>query len=249
LAGAGFHVLLGARRADRIRALATELGGHAQPVDVTDPASVGSFAEWVSGFGPLRVLVNNAGGAVGMDPVAAGQPEDWRAMYEVNVLGSLQVTQALLPALEASGRGDVVFVTSTAARIVYEGGGGYTAAKHAQTALVETLRLELVGRPVRVSEIAPGMVATEEFSVRRFRGDVGAAAQVYAGVPNPLTDADVADCIAWVVTRPAHVDVDLLVIRPVAQAAQHRVYRTDSGPSPTAPTRPAGPPSATSARQ
>jgi NADP-dependent 3-hydroxy acid dehydrogenase YdfG len=172
-----------------------------------------------------------------MDPVAAGRAADWRAMYEVNVLGSLQVTRALLPAVESSGNGHVVFVTSTAARLVYEGGGGYTAAKHAQAALVETLRLELVGHPVRVTEIAPGMVATEEFSVNRFRGDAAAAAAVYAGVPNPLTDRDVADCVAWAVTRPPHVDIDLLVVKPTAQAAQHRVHRTGGGPAAPAAAR------------
>jgi NADP-dependent 3-hydroxy acid dehydrogenase YdfG len=227
LAGAGFEVALGARRTERITGLAEELGGRAHHLDVTDAGSVTGFASWAAGRGPVHVLVNNAGGAVGMDPVTAGRPEDWRAMYEVNVLGSLQVTRALLPAVEDSGNGHVVFVTSTAARLVYEGGGGYTAAKHAQAALVETLRLELVGHPVRVTEIAPGMVATEEFSLNRMRGDADAAAAVYAGVPNPLTAQDVADCVVWAVSRPPHVDIDLLVVKPTAQAAQHRVYRRD----------------------
>jgi NADP-dependent 3-hydroxy acid dehydrogenase YdfG len=149
-------------------------------------------------------------------------------MYEVNVIGALRVTQALLPALVASGRGHVVLMGSTAGRIVYEGGGGYTAAKHAEAALAETLRLELNGQPVRVSEIAPGMVATEEFSLTRFRGDAARAATVYEGVDEPLTAEDVADCVAFCVTRPAHVDIDLLVVKPLAQAAQHKVHRRRS---------------------
>jgi NADP-dependent 3-hydroxy acid dehydrogenase YdfG len=146
-------------------------------------------------------------------------------MYEVNVIGALRVTQALLPALVASGRGHVVVMGSTAGRIVYEGGGGYTAAKHGAAALAETLRLELSGQPVRVTEIAPGMVRTDEFAVRRFRGDEERAAAVYAGVAEPLTADDIADCVAWCVTRPPHVDVDLLVVKPLAQAAQHKVDR------------------------
>lgn len=230
---AGFDVVLGARRTDRIERLATELDGRAHTLDVTDDASVAAFAAFATAQGPVSVLVNNAGGALGMDPVEAGRVSDWQWMYDVNVLGSLRMIAALLPSLESSGRGHVVLVTSTAGRIVYEGGAGYAAAKHAQTALAETLRLELLGRPVRVTEIAPGMVATEEFSRNRFRGDAQRAAQVYAGVPNPLTAEDIADCVAWCVTRPPHVDVDLLVVKPVAQAAQHRVYRvtdeTDRG--------------------
>ena len=172
------------------------------------------------------MLVNNAGAAVGMDPVADADPSDWRAMFEVNVIGALQVTQALLPALVASGRGHVVVMGSTAGRIVYEGGGGYTAAKHAAAALTETLRLELNGQPVRVTEIAPGMVRTDEFALNRFDGDAERAAKVYQGVDAPLTADDIADCVAWCVTRPPHVDIDLLVVKPLAQAAQHKVHRT-----------------------
>jgi len=147
-------------------------------------------------------------------------------MYDVNVLGTLRVTKALLPDLEASGAGTVVTVGSTAGFTVYEGGGGYTAAKHAATAVMETLRLELNGRPVRVTEIAPGMVHTEEFSLVRLRGDQAAADRVYAGVEAPLTADDVADAIVWTATRPPHVNVDLLVIKPLAQAAPHKVHRT-----------------------
>jgi NADP-dependent 3-hydroxy acid dehydrogenase YdfG len=173
------------------------------------------------------VLVNNAGGAFGMEQVADADPADWRAMYEVNVLGSLHLTRALLPALIASGAGTVVMLTSTAAFVNYEGGGGYSAAKHAQHAMTETLRLELCGQPVRVIEIAPGMVRTDEFALNRFRGDAGQAAAVYRGVREPLTAEDIADAIAWTVTRPPHFNVDLMVLRPRAQAAQHKVFRED----------------------
>jgi NADP-dependent 3-hydroxy acid dehydrogenase YdfG len=169
--------------------------------------------------------VANAGGAFGVDPVASAKVEDWQAMYDVNVLGTLRVVQALLPALERGG-GHIVLMGSIAGRLVYEGGGGYTAAKHALAALGETLRLELNGRPVRVTEIAPGMVATEEFSLVRFGGDAERAAAVYAGVDAPLTAEDIADCVAWCVTRPAHVNVDLLVVKPIAQAAPHKVHRS-----------------------
>jgi NADP-dependent 3-hydroxy acid dehydrogenase YdfG len=172
------------------------------------------------------VLVNDAGGALGLDPIATADPDEWQAMFDVNVLGVLRVTQALLPALIASGAGHVIVVGSTAGRIVYEGGAGYTAAKHAVAALVETLRLELCGQPVRVTEIAPGMVRTDEFGLVRFHGDAERAAKVYEGVEAPLTADDVADCIAWCATRPPHVNVDLLVVKPLAQAAQHKVHRT-----------------------
>ena len=222
LATEGFEVVLGARREDRIEALASELGGRAVPLDVTSDDSVAAFAAAV---GDCRVLVNNAGGALGMDPIAEASAEDWRWMYDVNVLGTLRMTQALLPALVASGAGHVVVMGSTAGRIVYEGGAGYTAAKHGAAALAETLRLELSGQPVRVTEIAPGMVRTDEFAVKRFGGDVARAAKVYEGVAEPLTAEDIADCVAWCVTRPPHVDIDLLVVKPLAQAAQHKVDR------------------------
>jgi NADP-dependent 3-hydroxy acid dehydrogenase YdfG len=223
LAGAGFHVYCAARRADRIEPLAQQIGGTAVTCDVTDRASVAALADAVGDT--LHVLVNNAGGAFGADPVATADPEQWRAMYEVNVLGTLHVTQALLPALRASGDGLVLNVGSTAGRVAYEGGGGYTAAKHGTQVLTETLRLELVGEPIRVSEIAPGMVHTDEFALVRFDGDAEKADAVYAGVPDPLVAEDVADAIAWIATRPAHVNIDELVIRPRAQAAQHKVHR------------------------
>jgi NADP-dependent 3-hydroxy acid dehydrogenase YdfG len=221
----GYDVWAGARRRERLDALRAELGGQLHPVtlDVTSTSSVAALAAEVGGS--LNVLVNNAGGAFGMDPVADADPADWRAMFEVNVIGPLQVTQALLPALVASGQGHVVVMGSTAGRIVYEGGGGYTAAKHGVAALAETLRLELNGQPVRVTEIAPGMVATEEFSLKRFGGDADKAAKVYQGVDAPLTADDIADCVAWCVTRPPHVDIDLLVVKPLAQASQQKVDR------------------------
>jgi NADP-dependent 3-hydroxy acid dehydrogenase YdfG len=190
---------------------------------VTSPEDVQALAERV---GPrLDVLVNNAGGAFGSGPVAQADADEWRRMYEVNVIGLMQVTRALLPALVASGAGVILNVGSTAGRIAYEGGAGYTAAKHGTQVVTETLRLELWDQPVRVCEIAPGMVRTDEFALVRFDGDREKADAVYAGVAEPLTADDIADAITWMVTRPAHVNVDELVIRPRAQAAQHKVHR------------------------
>jgi NADP-dependent 3-hydroxy acid dehydrogenase YdfG len=226
LAAEGYDVVLGARRLDRLEALAQETGGRALELDVTDADSVARFAAAVP---ECSALVNNAGGAKGMDPIEAASAEDWQWMYDVNVLGVLRVTQAFLPALtawgEGHGSGHVLVVGSTAGRIVYPGGAGYTAAKHGTAALTETLRLELLGRPVRVTEIAPGMVRTDEFSVKRFGGDQERADAIYAGVDEPLTAEDIADCISWCLTRPPHVDIDLLVVKPLAQAAQHAVHR------------------------
>jgi NADP-dependent 3-hydroxy acid dehydrogenase YdfG len=233
LAAEGYHVVAAARRAGRLVDLVASLpapGGTAVTCDITRADDVAALAAAAtSAAGPVRVLLNNAGGAFGAEPVESADPADWQHMYDVNVLGVLRITQALLPALTASGAGHVVVLGSTAGRVVYEGGGGYTAAKHAATALAGTLRLELAGRPIRVTEIAPGMVRTEEFAVNRYRGDAEAAAAVYAGVQQPLTADDIADCVAWCVTRPPHVDIDLLVVRPLAQAAQHKVVR---GPIP-----------------
>lgn len=226
LADQGFHVFCAARRTDRIEALAAEVGGTPVACDVTSVASVDALAAVVGAR--LDVLVNNAGGAFGAAPVAEASSEQWRAMYEVNVIGLMQVTRALLPALVASGAGVILNLGSTAGRVAYEGGAGYTAAKHGTKVVTETLRLELYDQPVRVCEIAPGMVATEEFSLVRFGGDQAKADAVYAGVPDPLTAEDVADAITWMVTRPPHVNVDELVIRPRAQAAQHKVHRTET---------------------
>jgi NADP-dependent 3-hydroxy acid dehydrogenase YdfG len=222
LAAEGFQVVAAARRADRLAALAAETGCRATPLDVTDAAAVRSFADELEG---CRVLVNNAGGAFGLDPIASASAADWQRMYDVNVLGTLRITQALLPKLVASGDGVIVTVTSTAASTPYEGGAGYVAAKHAERALSETLRLELCGQPVRVTDVAPGMVKTEEFSLVRFDGDAARADAVYAGVPGPLSADDVADCIAWAATRPWNVNIDTIVVRPRAQAAQHKVHR------------------------
>lgn len=223
LAAAGYHVICAARRVERVEALAQEIGGTAVRCDVTSTDEVAGLADLV---GPtLGVLVNNAGAAFGSEPVSEADPNDWRAMYEVNVIGLLNVTKALLPALIASGDGVIVNMGSTAGRIAYEGGAGYTAAKHGTQVVSETLRLELCGQPVRVTEIAPGMVRTDEFSLVRFEGDQDRADAVYAGVAEPLVAEDIADAVAWVVTRPSHVNIDELVIRPRAQAAQHKVHR------------------------
>ncbi|WP_440099825.1 SDR family oxidoreductase [Streptosporangium sp. H16] len=223
LAAEGFEVVAAARRRERLDELAAEVPG-IRPVtlDVTSQESVDELA---ASLERCDVLVNNAGGAIGLEPVASGKVADWQRMYDVNVIGTLRMTQALLPRLIESGDGVLLMLTSVAGLVSYEGGGGYNAAKHAQTSMTEVLRLELVGQPVRIVEVAPGMVHTEEFSLNRFRGDSAAAGRVYEGVPGPLSADDVADAIAWCVTRPAHVNVDRLVIRPRAQAAQHKVHR------------------------
>lgn len=223
LAGSGYQVICAARRTDRIEALAAETDGVAVACDVTSEASVTELAETVGGS--LDVLVNNAGGAFGMTPVGEADSDQWRRMYDVNVIGLMQVTRELLPALVASGAGVIVNVGSIAGRIAYEGGAGYTAAKHGTKVITETLRLELYDQPVRVCEVAPGMVHTEEFSLTRFGGDQDKADAVYAGVAEPLVAEDVAEAIRWVATRPPHVNIDELVIKPRAQAAQHKVHR------------------------
>jgi NADP-dependent 3-hydroxy acid dehydrogenase YdfG len=222
LAGEGYDVVAAARRRDRLESLAAETGARAVVVDVTDETSVQQLAASLEG---CSVLVNNAGGAFGLAPIAEAGDADWQRMWDVNVMGTMRMTRALLGRLEASGDGVVVNLTSTAGHGVYEGGAGYTAAKHAQQAVSETLRLEVFGKPIRVVEVAPGMVATEEFSLNRLGGDQDRAAAVYAGVPGPLSADDVADCIAWAVTRPWNVNIDLLVVRPRAQAAAHKVLR------------------------
>ena len=227
LAEAGYHVVLAARRADRAEAVADRIrqqGGQADArrLDVTDRPAVDALA---GSLDRCDVLVANAGGAIGADTIEDSAAADWLTMYEANVLGTLHVIQALLPKLVTSGAGTIVVMGSTAGFVAYEGGGGYVAAKHAEHAIAATLRLELSGQPVRVIEIAPGMVKTAEFALNRYRGDAEKAAAVYAGVAEPLTDEDIADAIAWTVTRPAHVNIDLMVMRPLAQAAQHKVHR------------------------
>lgn len=222
LAAEGYEVVGAARREDRLAALAAETGGRYVVCDVTSAADVAALAAEVGGRCDL--LVNDAGGALGADPVAEADLDQWRSMYETNVLGVVAVTKALLPALTAS-RGTIVVMGSTAGLVSYEGGGGYVAAKHATTAVVDTLRLELFDQPVRICEICPGMVRSEGFALTRYGGDQEKADAVYAGVAEPLTSEDIADCVAWVATRPAHVNIDRMVVRPRAQAAQHKVHR------------------------
>jgi NADP-dependent 3-hydroxy acid dehydrogenase YdfG len=220
LAAQGFHVVCVARREEPIKALADEIGGTAIVADVTSDDAVAALANSLE---RVDVLVNNAGGARGMEPVADADLEHWRWMWEANVLGTLRVTRALLPKLIDSGDGLIVTVTSIAAIETYDGGSGYTAAKHAQGALHRTLRGELLGKPVRLTEIAPGMVKTD-FSLRRFEGDEERAANVYEGV-TPLVAEDVAEVIGFVASRPSHVDLDLVVIRPRDQASASRYNR------------------------
>lgn len=231
----GFHVVLGARRLPLVEQIAREIDaestaddreGHATALslDVTDAGSAEAFVEAVTGYGaPVRVLVNNAGGARGLAPVAEADEEHWRWMWETNVIGTLRLTRGLLPALIASGDGHIVTVTSIAAIEPYDNGAGYTSAKHAQAVLHRTLRGELLGQPVRLTEVAPGMVETE-FSLVRFDGDESKADQVYAGL-TPLTAGDVAEVIGFAVSRPSHVNLDTIVLKPRDQASAMRAYR------------------------
>ena len=224
LARAGFHVVAGARRADRLQPLAEEVGATTLPLDVTDPASVEAFAAAVRDrHGHADVLVNNAGAALGLDRVEAAREELWRQMFELNVLGVLRMTRALLPRLLASGDGHVIVVGSTSGFEVYPGGAGYTASKHGLRALTRTLRLELLGQPVRVTEINPGLVETE-FSLVRYGGDAERAAVVYQGM-EPLRAEDVAGCIAFAATRPARCNIDEITLRPRDQASSTQIFR------------------------
>ena len=220
LAADGFQVVIGARRLDRLEAIAEEIGGEAVTLDVADPESVEEFAARVP---RCDVLVNNAGGAHGLEPLAEADEDKWRTMYESNVLGTMRMTRALLPQLIESGDGHIVSVTSIAGFESYRGGSGYIAAKHAQRSMLRTLRLELLGQPVRVTEVAPGMVETD-FSLVRFGGDEEAARRVYAGM-EPLRAEDVAECIRWAVAQPPHVNVDEIVVRPRDQATATEVHR------------------------
>ncbi|MFV8242843.1 SDR family oxidoreductase [Mycolicibacterium peregrinum] len=223
LAALGFHVVCAARRADRVQELADEIGGTAIVADVTDQASVDALAAQLD---RVDVLVNNAGGARGLEPVADAEIDHWRWMWESNVLGTLRVTRALLPKLIDSGDGLIITVTSIAAVEIYDNGAGYTSAKHAQGVLHRTLRSELLGKPVRLTEVAPGMVQTD-FSLNRFDGDEERAGKVYEGV-TPLVAEDIAEVIGFVASRPSHVDLDLIVVRPrdqVSGAAGSRFNR------------------------
>lgn len=221
LAREGFEVWIGARRTDRLRTLAGEIGGHAAALDVTDPDSVERFVFALPER--VHVLVNNAGAALGFDSLEDAMEERWVRMFELNVLGVLRMTRAVLPRIEASGDGHVLNLGSTASFETYPGGGGYTASKHAVRALTRTLRAEVLGRPVRVTEICPGLVETE-FSLVRFGGDRERADKVYDGM-EPLTAGDVAECVVFAATRPAHVNIDEIVLRPRDQLSSTVVHR------------------------
>src|ERR1700736_2817850 len=224
LANAGFKVVLGARREDPLMAVARELGGRGIPLDVRDRGSIQAFVDAIAAeYGQVEILINNAGLAAGLQPLAEGSDDDWVQMMETNVLGLLRVTKALLRLLRRAPRAHIVNLGSVAGFEVYVGGVGYTASKHAVRAITKTLRLELLGEPIRVTEIEPGMVDTE-FSLVRFKGDRERAANVYKGM-QPLTGADVADCIVWVVTRPPHVNIDDIVVRHIDDSAIRDVVR------------------------
>lgn len=223
LAREGYRVVCAARRKEKVEALAEEIGGVAVACDVTSDDDVARLVE--AAGDRVDVVVNNAGGARGLEPVVEADLEHWKWMYDVNVLGAARVTKALFPAAEAAG-GAIIFVTSIAAEAGYEGGGGYCGAKAAEQSMVESMRLELFDRNLRVMEICPGMVATEEFSLSRFDGDQAKADKVYDGVEAPLTADDIADVITYMATRPAHVNLDRVTVRPRAQA-KHKVHRTN----------------------
>ena len=230
----GWDVVGVARRADRLEQLAAETGADVFAADLTNQGDVDALRDYLAESGGVTALVNNAGGAVGMASVESGSDEDWRWMFEINVLAVKRVTSALLPLLRASAseQDDVAIltVTSTAGHVAYEGGGGYNAAKFAAHALVSVLRLELAGEPIRVIEVAPGMVKTEEFSLVRFGGDQDKADAVYQGVTHPLLAEDIAETIVHSIELPAHVNIDLVIVKPVAQAAAHKVARGPLAP-------------------
>jgi NADP-dependent 3-hydroxy acid dehydrogenase YdfG len=230
----GWQVVGVARRADRLEALAAETGAVVFVADTTVQADVDALSDFVADLGPIHALVNNAGGAFGMASVEASDADDWIRMFDVNVVGTKRVTSALLPLLR-SGINDgqtasIVTITSIAGHVAYEGGGGYNAAKFAEHALVAVLRLELAGEPIRVIEIAPGMVKTDEFSLVRFDGDRSRADAVYDNVGDPLYAEDIAESIVHSVELPPFVNLDLVTIKPVAQAAPHKVMRGELRP-------------------
>lgn len=224
----GWDVIAVARRVDRLEALAAETGARIFPADLTDDASLSSLMQHLQGGGPVDALVNIAGGARGSETVEDGSVEDWRWMFEANVIATKRMITGVLPLLRAAARargvGSIVTVTSTAGMIAYPGGGGYNAAKFAEHALMQALRLELAGEPIRVIEVAPGLVQTEEFALNRL-GDPAAAELVYEGVSEPLVADDVAEVIVDALKKPSHVNLDLIVMRPVAQAAAHLLVR------------------------
>ncbi|PWG60101.1 SDR family oxidoreductase [Bifidobacterium catulorum] len=220
----GWKVFALARREERLASLAAETGCTPVVADITDEDSTTAAVRTILAAGPVKALVNCAGGAVGKDPVATANLDDWRAMYELNVLGTLRITQKLLPALKESA-GSVLVISSTAGIEPYEGGAGYCASKFAERVMARVLRLEMIGEPIRVIDIAPGMVKTDEFSVKRFHGDESKAAAVYAGVPDPLKAEDIAECVRWALDQPDTVDVDSIVVRPRAEGSYTKVFR------------------------
>ena len=225
LADSGYEVIACARRMDRLNELAAENSAiTAHHLDITDQKSVDQLVSDLADR-KVSVLVNCAGGAFDASSVLDSDPAIWSKTYDLNVVGTVRMVKAFTPAMQKHGHGHIVIISSTAGHTAYENGGSYVAAKHAETSLARTLRLELNGLPIRVTEIAPGMVMTEEFSTIRF-GDADRAAKVYEGVDAPLMAEDVAEAIRWSVTLPEHFNVDSLVIRPVAQAANHKVHRT-----------------------
>lgn len=225
LAKNGFHVVAVARREDRLKELASkDVNIETLVIDVTSDVDVAKLSKHLVGK-PVEILVCNAGGAFDFDTVITSDPEIWMKTYDVNVVGSVRCIKALVPLMTEHGKGHLVLITSTAGQVAYENGGSYVAAKHGEVALARTLRLELSGLPIRVTEIAPGMVKTDEFALTRFSGDKERASKIYAGVEKPLTDGDVAEAIRWSVMLPEHFNIDSMTIRPVAQAAQHKVHR------------------------
>ena len=225
----GWEVVGVARRADRLEQLAAETGADVFTADITVQADVDALRDYLETLGPIHALVNNAGGALGLASVEDSDPDEWMRMYDVNVIGTKRVTSALLPLLRAGvvpgASADILTVTSIAGHVAYEGGGGYNAAKFAEAALVAVLRLELAGEPIRVMEVAPGMVKTDEFSLVRFGGDQARADAVYENVPNPLYADDIAEAIVHALELPFYVNLDLVTIKPVAQAAPWKVIR------------------------
>jgi len=225
----GWRVVAVARRADRLAALAAETGCEVVVADLTSDADVDSLRQHISGSGPIHAIVAVAGGAVGSDTVEAATARDWMRMFDINVLTAQRVISALLPALRAGARergvGDILAITSTAGQVAYENGGGYNAAKFALRGMMHALRLELAGEPLRVMQVAPGMVRTDEFALNRFGGDADKVDALYDGVEHPLTAEDVAELVVYALEAPAHVNLDELTVRPVAQAAQHKLIR------------------------
>ncbi|MEH6781282.1 MAG: SDR family NAD(P)-dependent oxidoreductase [Rhodoglobus sp.] len=225
----GWNVVAVARRADRLEALAADTGVDTFVADITKQTEVDALAAYLRELGPIHALVNNAGGALGLDSVENSDPDDWTRMFDVNVVGTKRVTSALLPLLrDGVVEGDtasILMVTSIAGHVAYEGGSGYNAAKFAQHALTAVLRLELAGEPIRVIEVAPGMVKTEEFALVRFAGDAAKADSVYDNVPDPLVAEDIAETIVHSIELPPFVNIDLVTVKPVAQAAPHKMIR------------------------